>query len=141
MQTADGRCQFKEQSVLFIAFYILKLHPSVTLYSNGNLMLILDGGLGLIKVSFKKIFLHINLFKNLRTPIHDHERKEPGMVRRAGLYSRHNYTARHLYRMYMCNNVIYIDFFIHVSCIINTQSWKSYVAFNQFALSKKRGAS
>ena len=37
-------------------------------------MLILDGGLGLIKVSFMR-FLHINLMKNIRTPIHDHMRK------------------------------------------------------------------
>ena len=34
----------------------------------------LDGGLGLIKVSFMR-FLHINLMKNIRTPIHDHMRK------------------------------------------------------------------
>ena len=37
-------------------------------------VIILDGGLGLIKVSFMR-FLHINLMKNLRTPIHDHMRK------------------------------------------------------------------
>ena len=91
---------------LFIAFTFLKLHHPL-LYIPMAIMLILDGGLGLIKVSFMR-FLHINLFKNLRTPI-PHE-KETGMVRRTGCIPLHNYTARHLYRMYICNNVIYIDF-------------------------------
>ena len=51
---------------VFIAFAFLKLHHP--------LLYILDGGLGLIKVSFKR-FLHISLMKNIRTPIHDHMRK------------------------------------------------------------------
>ena len=59
---------------LFIAFTFLKLHHPL-LYIPMAIMLILDGGLGLIKVSFMR-FLHINLFKNLRTPIHDHMRKK-----------------------------------------------------------------
>ncbi len=59
---------------VFIAFTFLKLnHP--LLYIPVALMLILDGGLGLIKVSFMR-FLHINLMKNIRTPIHDHMRKK-----------------------------------------------------------------
>ena len=49
---------------LFIAFTFLKLHHPL-LYIPMAIMLILDGGLGLI-----------NLFKNLRTPIHDHMRKK-----------------------------------------------------------------
>ena len=41
-------------------------------------MLIVDGGMGLIKVSFIR-FLKINGFmKNIRTPIHDHVRKNKG---------------------------------------------------------------
>ena len=51
----------------------LKLHAPL-LYIPMALVIILDGGLGLIKVSFMR-FLHINLMKNLRTPIHDHMRK------------------------------------------------------------------
>ena len=58
---------------IFIAFTFLKLHAPL-LYIPMALVIILDGGLGLIKVSFMR-FLHINLMKNLRTPIHDHMRK------------------------------------------------------------------
>lgn len=58
---------------IFIAFTFLKLHAPL-LYIPMALVIILDGGLGLIKVSFLR-FLHISLMKNLRTPIHDHMRK------------------------------------------------------------------
>lgn len=58
---------------IFIAFVFLKLHHPL-LYIPVALMLIVDGGLGLIKVSFMR-FLHVNPMKNLRTPIHDHMRK------------------------------------------------------------------
>ncbi len=58
---------------VFIAFAMLKLHHPL-LYIPVALLLILDGGLGLIKVSFMR-FLHIPLMKNIRTPIHDHMRK------------------------------------------------------------------
>lgn len=58
---------------IFIAFAFLKLHHPL-LYIPVAIMLIIDGGLGLIKVSFMR-FLHINIMKNLRTPIHDHMRK------------------------------------------------------------------
>lgn len=46
---------------IFIAFVFLKLHHPL-LYIPVAIMLILDGGLGLIKVSFMR-FLHINLMK------------------------------------------------------------------------------
>ena len=58
---------------IFIAFSVLKLHAPL-LYLLVAIMLIIDGGLGLIKVSFMR-FLHIKLMKNIRTPIHDHMRK------------------------------------------------------------------
>lgn len=38
------------------------------------LVLILDGGLGLLKVSLLR-FLKIHILKNVRTPLHDHVRK------------------------------------------------------------------
>ncbi len=61
---------------LFIAFAFLKLyHP--LLYVPIALMLIIDGGLGLFKVSCMR-FLHIKPLKNIRTPIHDHMRKNKG---------------------------------------------------------------
>lgn len=41
------------------------------------LIFIIDGGLGLIKVSLKR-FLKISIMKNIRTPIHDHMRKKVG---------------------------------------------------------------
>ena len=40
-------------------------------------LLIIDGGLGLIKVSFIR-FLKIHILKNTTTPIHDHVRKKLG---------------------------------------------------------------
>jgi len=61
---------------LFIAFAFLKLyHP--LLYVPMALMLIIDGGLGLFKVSCMR-FLHIKPMQNIRTPIHDHMRKNKG---------------------------------------------------------------
>ena len=58
---------------IFIAFAFLKLH-SPLLYIPLAIVLIIDGGLGLIKVSFMR-FLHIKIMQNIRTPIHDHMRK------------------------------------------------------------------
>ncbi|MBR6381065.1 MAG: phospho-N-acetylmuramoyl-pentapeptide-transferase [Lachnospiraceae bacterium] len=40
-------------------------------------VLLLDGGLGLLKVSLIKVF-HIHILKNIRTPLHDHVRKNMG---------------------------------------------------------------
>ena len=61
---------------IFIAFSFLKLHCPL-LFIPLAIILIIDGGLGLIKVSFIR-FLHINLMQNIRTPIHDHMRKNKG---------------------------------------------------------------
>jgi phospho-N-acetylmuramoyl-pentapeptide-transferase len=44
------------------------------LYIPIALVLILDGGLGLLKVSLLR-FLKISILKNTRTPLHDHVRK------------------------------------------------------------------
>lgn len=58
---------------LFIAFTFLKLHRPL-LFLLMALMLILDGGLGLFKVACMR-FLHLKPMQNIRTPIHDHMRK------------------------------------------------------------------
>lgn len=58
---------------LFIALAFLKLHHPL-LFIPMALMLILDGGLGLFKVACMRVF-KINPMKNIRTPIHDHMRK------------------------------------------------------------------
>lgn len=58
---------------LFIAIAILK-SGCPFLYVPLALVLILDGGLGLIKVSLIR-FAKIHLMKNVRTPLHDHVRK------------------------------------------------------------------
>jgi phospho-N-acetylmuramoyl-pentapeptide-transferase len=58
---------------LFIAFAMLKLGRPF-LYIPVAFMLILDGGLGLIKVSLMR-FLKIKILQKVRTPIHDHVRK------------------------------------------------------------------
>ena len=58
---------------LFIAIAILKT-GSPLLYIPVAIMLILDGGLGLVKVALLR-FLKLHILKNTRTPIHDHVRK------------------------------------------------------------------
>lgn len=58
---------------LFISISILKTE-SPFLYIPIALVLILDGGLGLIKVALLR-FLKIHILKNVRTPLHDHVRK------------------------------------------------------------------
>ncbi len=58
---------------LFISIAILKT-GSPLLYIPVALVLILDGGLGLVKVSLIR-FLKIHILKNVRTPLHDHVRK------------------------------------------------------------------
>ena len=61
---------------LFIAISVMKTGAPV-LYLLLALVLILDGGLGLVKVSLKR-FLKISILKNTRTPLHDHVRKNMG---------------------------------------------------------------
>lgn len=61
---------------LFIAITVMKTGAPV-LYLLLALVLILDGGLGLVKVSLKR-FLKISILKNTRTPLHDHVRKNLG---------------------------------------------------------------
>jgi phospho-N-acetylmuramoyl-pentapeptide-transferase len=58
---------------LFISIAILKT-GSPLLYIPVALTLILDGGLGLLKV-FLLRFLKIRILKNVRTPLHDQVRK------------------------------------------------------------------
>ncbi len=58
---------------IFIALALLKLNRPL-LYIPVALLLIIDGGLGLIKVSLMR-FLKIKILQNVRTPIHDHVRK------------------------------------------------------------------
>ena len=58
---------------LFISIAILKSGAPL-LYIPVALVLILDGGLGLIKVSLIRVF-KIHIMKNIRTPLHDHVRK------------------------------------------------------------------
>lgn len=61
---------------IFIAIAALKSH-SPFIYVLVAAMLIIDGGLGLIKVSLLR-FLKIHILKNTTTPIHDHVRKKMG---------------------------------------------------------------
>lgn len=61
---------------LFISIVALKT-GSPFLYIPVALVLILDGGLGLVKV-FLLRFLKIHILKNTRTPLHDHVRKIMG---------------------------------------------------------------
>lgn len=61
---------------LFISIAILKT-GSPFLYIPIALVLILDGGLGLVKVALLR-FLKIRILTKVRTPLHDHVRKEWG---------------------------------------------------------------
>jgi len=58
---------------LFISIAILKT-GSPFLYIPVALVMILDGGLGILKVSLIR-FCKIHILKNVRTPLHDHVRK------------------------------------------------------------------
>ncbi|MDF2678315.1 MAG: Phospho-N-acetylmuramoyl-pentapeptide-transferase [Bacillota bacterium] len=58
---------------IFIAISILKT-GSPLLFIPVALLLILDGGLGLFKVSMLRFF-KLKVFVNIRTPLHDHVRK------------------------------------------------------------------
>ena len=60
----------------FIAILSLKCgHPFAFLLA--AIVFIVDGSLGILKISFKR-FLHISILKNIRTPLHDHVRKNMG---------------------------------------------------------------
>lgn len=61
---------------VFISIAILK-SGSPLLYIPVAIMLILDGGLGLLKVSLIRAF-KIHILKNTLTPLHDHVRKKLG---------------------------------------------------------------
>ena len=61
---------------LFIAFAAMK-SGNPLLYIPLALVTILDGGLGLLKISLKR-FLKISILKNTRTPLHDHDNKNKG---------------------------------------------------------------
>ena len=61
---------------LFISIAILKTGCPF-LYIPVALVLILDGGLGLLKVSLIR-FLKIHILNHVRTPLHDHVRKVLG---------------------------------------------------------------
>lgn len=61
---------------IFIAITALKSH-SPFIYLLAAATLIVDGGLGLVKV-FLLRFLKIHILKNITTPIHDHVRKKLG---------------------------------------------------------------
>lgn len=60
----------------FLAILALKCgHPFAFLLA--ALVFIVDGSLGILKISFKR-FLHISILKNTLTPLHDHVRKRMG---------------------------------------------------------------
>lgn len=61
---------------LFIAFAAMKSGNPI-LYIPLALVTILDGGLGLLKISLKR-FLKISILQHIRTPLHDHARKNKG---------------------------------------------------------------
>lgn len=61
---------------IFISIAILKTGMPL-LYIPAAFMLIMDGGLGLLKVLLLRLF-KIHIFKNIRMPLHDHVRKGKG---------------------------------------------------------------
>ena len=61
---------------LFIAIAVMKT-GSPFLYLLVAFVLMVDGGIGLVKVTLIRVF-KINILKNIRTPLHDHVRKNMG---------------------------------------------------------------
>ena len=61
---------------LFIAISIMKAGCPF-LYLLVAFVLMVDGGIGLFKVSLLR-FLHIRILTKIRTPLHDHVRKNMG---------------------------------------------------------------
>ena len=61
---------------LFLAISVL-LSGAPFMFLILCLIIILDGGLGLFKVTFIRVF-KVNPMKNIRTPLHDHFRKKGG---------------------------------------------------------------
>ena len=61
---------------IFIAIAILKTENPI-MYIPAAFVLIMDGGLGLVKVALLR-FLKIRIFANTRLPLHDHVRKNMG---------------------------------------------------------------
>ena len=61
---------------IFIAIAILKTDNPI-MYIPTAFVLIMDGGLGLLKVALLR-FLKIHIFRNTRLPLHDHVRKKWG---------------------------------------------------------------
>ena len=56
---------------------VLCLVPASIRILLAAIVFIVDGSLGIIKISLKR-FLHISILKNTRTPLHDHVRKNKG---------------------------------------------------------------
>ncbi len=61
---------------VFIAIEVL-ITGSPVMYLFLALIILLDGGLGLLKVTLIRL-IKVNIMKNLRTPLHDHLRKKSG---------------------------------------------------------------
>ena len=58
-------------------FRIVVFVCDVVFFLLAALVFIVDGSLGILKISFKR-FLHISILKNTLTPLHDHVRKRKG---------------------------------------------------------------
>lgn len=69
---------------LFISIAILKT-GNILLMIPFCFVLLFDGMAGIIKVSLIR-FLHLNLLKNIRTPLHDHFRKNKGWSNTQTIY-------------------------------------------------------
>ncbi len=61
---------------VFIAIEVL-ITGSPVMYLFLALIILLDGGLGLLKVTLIRL-IKVNIMKNIRTPLHDHLRKKSG---------------------------------------------------------------
>lgn len=59
---------------LFIGIMVLKAHVPLIYFLIGGIIFV-DGGIGLVKLLVLRIFKTKNFLKNIRTPLHDHFRK------------------------------------------------------------------
>ncbi len=83
----------------YIALITMKTgHPFV--YILLALVFIVDGGAGLVKVALKR-FLKISILTNIRTPLHDHARKNKG-------WSDTQVVTRYIIMQIVCAAIVYI---------------------------------
>ena len=88
----------------FIAIAALKCHDPF-LYILAALVLIIDGGLGLVKLTLIKT-IHVHILKNVRTPIHDFVRKTKGWSNTQTVFSFRYHSDHSVFGSDLCDAAV-----------------------------------